>query len=413
MKEKMVMKRPKKFFWYALFMLAVVSLLLTSTVYGGGKNKMEYLYDVNDAITLIPQVYKMNSSSSLSLFPVPFDNAVGTNDIANAVTIFSFPGGKLGQNNYFRRALDDIQGGGTYLPVIAQDLIGFGQTRVFYLFNFKTKAAEEYRIVYSIEETIEQIAIADAQSRRFIFEIQENKRGSVDAWDFTNKLQLIDLFTKEIKLLKKIDIGVGSTWATAYDRVFLWYFKKQEMQVLDMNLAASNHPLVDAIKRVKDKVDFSRFALPAMLPFAILYGGDYGSTYISWGDGRDKTPKLLISGIDQVSFSPDGKWVSFRKYINSQQERTYIMPISEKYPNYLGSPILLMKDYFNPKNCAWTTNPISFVGSDSKLHRWELTKVAQRSIMGEDADKFDTFHDYIVAKDLEKLTKEKKQGLGK
>lgn len=413
MKERPNRKHLKKKFCVTLFALAVVSLLSTTTIYGGGKNKMEYLYDCKDAITLTPQVYKMNASSSLSLFPVPFDNAVGTNDITNAVTIISFPNGKLDQENYFRKALDDIQGGGTYLPVISQDLIGFGQTRVFYLFNFKTKTAEEYRIVYSIDATIEQIAIADAQRRRFIFEIQEHKRGSVDVWDFTNSLHLIDLYGKQLNLLKKMLKGVGSIWATAYDRVFLWYFTEKEVEVFDMNLESSNHPLADALKRNKNKVDFSRLAPHPTLPFAILYGGDYGSTYISWGEGRDKTPKLLLSGVDQVSFSPDGKWISFRKYIHSRQENTYLMPVSEKYPNYLGSPILLMKNYFNAKNCAWTTNPTSFVGSDSRLHRWELTKVAQRSIMGEDADKYPTFHDYIVAKDLVKLTKEKKQGLGK
>ncbi len=45
------------------------------------------------------------------------------------------------------------------------------------------------------------------------------------------------------------------------------------------------------------------------------------------------------------------------------------------------------------------------------LFRWELTKEAQKSMMGDGYDKYETFHDWIVAKDLEKLTKEKKQGL--
>lgn len=90
------------------------------------------------------------------------------------------------------------------------------------------------------------------------------------------------------------------------------------------------------------------------------------------------------------------------------------MPVSEKYPNYLGSPILLVKERFNPKGCTWANNPTSFVadGLDG-LYRWELTKEAQKSMMGDDFDKYPTFHDWVVAKDLEKLTREKKQGLGK
>ncbi len=69
-------------------------------------------------------------------------------------------------------------------------------------------------------------------------------------------------------------------------------------------------------------------------------------------------------------------------------------------------------NYFDPPYFAWTNNPISFVGSDRSLYKWELTKEAQKSLMGNDADKYPTFHYYIVAKDLEKLAKEKKQGLG-
>lgn len=88
--------------------------------------------------------------------------------------------------------------------------------------------------------------------------------------------------------------------------------------------------------------------------------------------------------------------------------KTYLMPVSEKYPNYLGSPILLANDYFDAGHFAWTTNPISFVGSSlSKLYRWELTNGAHP-----ESDK-PTFHDYIVEKDLEKMTREKKQGLGR
>jgi hypothetical protein len=51
---------------------------------------------------------------------------------------------------------------------------------------------------------------------------------------------------------------------------------------------------------------------------------------------------------------------------------------------------------------------IAFLGSSlSKLYRWELTNEAHP-----ESDK-PTFHDYIVEKDLAKLTREKRQGLGR
>jgi len=88
------------------------------------------------------------------------------------------------------------------------------------------------------------------------------------------------------------------------------------------------------------------------------------------------------------------------------------MPVSEKYPNYLGSPIKLLEEAFGRRsinnNAAWTTNPISYVGSyRNTLYRWELTRDAYPEAGDMD------LHDYIVQKDLEKLTREKQQGLGR
>jgi hypothetical protein len=71
---------------------------------------------------------------------------------------------------------------------------------------------------------------------------------------------------------------------------------------------------------------------------------------------------------------------------------------------------LLVKERFNPKSCTPTHNTAD--GLDG-LYHWELTKEAYKSLMGDDFDKYPTFHDWVVAKDLEKLTREKKQGLGK
>lgn len=145
------------------------------------------------------------------------------------------------------------------------------------------------------------------------------------------------------------------------------------------------------------------------LPFAILSGGEKDEVLISWGIGRDKTPINIFgesTTVKQFSFSPDGKWLVFQKNF-PEPKMTYLLPVSEKYPNYLGTPILLLDNYFNPNNCGWTTNPISFVGASSdKLYRWELTKEAHPWI-----DK-PTLHDYVVDYDLEKMKKEKQQGAG-
>ena len=395
-------------------MLVIISLLSTTAVYGGGKNKMEPLYDAENAITLNPQIYKIDARSSISLFPVPFDNAVGTNDLKNAITVISFHKEKLDVENHFRSLLDDMRGGGTFLPVILPDTIAFGQTRRFLMFNFKTGGHKYYRLFPSIDEKIENIAIADARKNLFLVEAEGLNRHSEDHNDGTFYLHLFDLSGDNVKLVGKIDIGTGSIWTVAQDHVFLWYFNKKIIVVYDNNLEPARHPLGDLINKNKDRLNFTRIVIHPTLPFAILYGGgNTPDTLLSWGEDRDRAPKTILKITDYFSFSPDGKWVTFEQFINLDEKRTYLMPISEKYPNYLGSPILLVIERFNPKGCTWTKYPTSFVadGLDG-LYRWELTKEAQKPIIGNDADKYPNFHDYIVAMDLEKLSKEKKQGLG-
>lgn len=399
----------KKKIALALSALAIVILLSITTIYGGGGKKMEPVDTKTKEINeLAPKIYEVGASMSLSLFPVPQDNAVGTNDHADAITIISFPKGKLEMDNYFRKAVNDVRGSGIYLPVIGESLIGFGQMRRFLLYDFKDKAHAEYEIEISIEKSIEQIEIAEAARRRFIFEINEFDRHSESIEDSTYFLELFDLSGKEPNLLRKVEIGKGITWTVAYGRVFLWFFDTKKMIVSDLNLEPSRHPLADVINQNKNRVDFTWMVPHPFLPFAILAGAQKYETVISWDEGRAKTPQRLPSNGTQFSFSPDGKWVTFQKedYV-LDKKMTYIMPVSEKYPNYLGTPILLIDKYFHARSSTWTKNPVSFVTSDGDIYRWELTNEAHP-----ESDK-PTFHEYVVEKDLERLAKERKHGSGK
>jgi hypothetical protein len=383
---------------------ACLGVVLFSAI-AHGADKMEPLYNLSEAKPLKPEVYNIGTDSLLSLFPVPQDNSIGTNDLNNAITILSFNKGKIKKDQYFKNAFDKVGGGGTFIPVIASDTIGFGQVRRFVTYNFRTKTHQRYRIVASLDETIYAIAIANAQQRHFIFEIKEYDRKSENPSDKTFNLQLIDLSNKEPRLIKGLNIGNATTWSVAFEKIFLYDLEKEQLKVLTTDFEPSQHPLADVIKRNKGNIRFTRIHPHPYLPFAILSGGRNGSMYISWGINRDSSPLPLFSRAKQFSFSPDGKWVTFKKTFDLDTEKTYLMPISEKYPNYLGTPILLLNNYFDPNNCCWTTNPISFVGSDGEIYRWELTKEAHP-----ESDKA-SFHDHIVEHDLAKLTKEKSQGL--
>lgn len=400
-----------------ILLVFISMLLVPQTTFAHGDKQMEPIYDLKDTTALHAQTFKngrlFSSYKQISLFPVPQANTVGTNDMGNAITLISFPKGSVSFEKYFRHA-DDISGGGKYLPPVSDDLIGFGQVRVFHMFDFKKKLHREYRIVFPFTQYIDNVAIADARQRHFIFEIESQKENPKNSFDVDKHLLLIDLSGDKTSIIKEVYKEPGTVWTTTKDRILLYRIRKQKLWVYDMNLEPAHHPLEDVMKKYmnilnpeKDEIGFSRIRLHPTLPFAILYGGYRGSTYINWSSDRDTLPHLLIDYTTDFTFSPDGKWVVFQKDY-PEPAKTYLMPISEKYPHYLGSPIHLSNVSFNIGKFAWTTNPTAVVGSHlDKLYRWDLENrdFPEKGKM--------SFHDYVVREDLKKLTKEKRQGLAK
>ena len=178
--------------WITLSLLVIGSCLFSTNSFGG--NKMEPLYNINEASQLKPQEFKPGGglfgtgwmtagASNISLFPVPQANSVGTNSIHNAITLISFPGKRMSMDNYFKNAVDDIRGGGIYIPIISKDVIGLGQVRRFMTFDFKKKIHRKHRIAMSISEDIKKIAVADVRQNLFLFEIEGHRGKSLDAWD--------------------------------------------------------------------------------------------------------------------------------------------------------------------------------------------------------------------------------------
>ena len=368
---------------------------------------MQELYDVTQARSLKPEIYPFPSGITPSMIPVPQDNTIATNDLRNAITLVSFHKGKLKTDHYFHDAYDQIRGGGTFLPVFSGDTIGFGQSRRFMLFNFRNRRHEHYRVAPSLEETIQRIAVADGPMRHFIFEIKEYDRNSTSHRDFNSKLMRLSLNDGEIRTVWEVPRKIGNVWSVVDDKIFLWRFRHNTLQVVNMMFEPAHHPLADVISRHKEKLSFVWIHSHPTLPFAVLAGGKYGSTVISWNADKVTNPLRLFSEAKQFSFSPDGKWLTFKKVLGMNSEATYLMPVSEKYPNYLGSPILLMDRSFQDRCANWTHNPTAFVAtSRDELFRWELTREAYP-----EAGEMD-LHDYIVRKDLENLTREKRQGLG-
>ena len=399
-----------------ILMIAVSNGLFLTNSYGG--KKMIDLYDIKQAAVLKPQIFEATGGlfgtnlfggyTNVNLFPIPLANSVGTTQMGNAITEISFSsflGRRISFDRHFKNAVKNMDVSEVFMPQITKDVIGIGQPRKFTLYDFKKKIQRTFTITPDISETISKAVVVDAKQNLFLFEISGHTGNSPSPWDISSSLLLMDLNGVEARLVKEMPVERYFMWSVVGDKNFLYRNKTQQLRVVDMNLEPSHHPLVDIIKKHKDEINFSKIYAHPTLPFAILHWGYSGAVFISWEEGRNKTPHLLIETAKQFLFSPDGKWLSFRDKISDQ---TYVMPVSEKYPHYLGSPIQIADDYFDDDNYAWTTNPISFVGcSGTEIYRCDLENqdFPEKGKM--------SFHDYVVQEDLIKLTREKRQGLGK
>jgi len=226
--------------WLYFTLISIILFSTNAIAHGGSQMEPSYLYEIQDftsAQSLEPRIFTIGGGlfggyRNVSVFPVPFDNAVGSNDMGNAITIISFPKGKIDYDRYFRNAADDMSGGGEFVSQTAKDILGYGQVRRFLLFDFKKKLHREYRIVFPITQYIEKIALADSERKRFLFEIESQKRNAKEPFDSNNFLQLIDLSDDKHKVIKEVFKPAGTIWTTTKERVFLYHILEKKLQVL-------------------------------------------------------------------------------------------------------------------------------------------------------------------------------------
>ena len=80
----------------------VIIVYLPITNAFGGNAKMEPLYDLNEVtMNIPPQINRIGASISYSLFSVPQDNAVGTNDHTECHHDYFFPKRENGNGESF------------------------------------------------------------------------------------------------------------------------------------------------------------------------------------------------------------------------------------------------------------------------------------------------------------------------
>jgi len=339
-----------------------------------------------------------------SIFPVPVENAVGTNVIDFAITLLRFEGDKIHYEQLIK-GHPGASAGGLYshCPVFDKEWIAYGQSRGFSLFNIKTKQFVDHTPYPQLEKRITAVAPVTSQPFTFLIQIE---RGNTPVDDRVLQIVRFDLKGNFEVLAELEQIGrhygeKGEPWCFS-ERTFINYNRKDTLlEAFDLNFKPVQHPLCSLFNnRKKDDIDISRlnsFIAHPKLPFAILkeYIEGQGSRIwlLRWNQNEKEEIFLELIGqklsvfsdikkliATHFEFSPDGKWLVFRDGSEEPKNPMFIaMPVDEDEKYFLGKPKMLgkvLRKNAGPVSSAWIEEPLSYVVSDGMvLYKWELNNL--------------------------------------
>jgi hypothetical protein len=347
----------------------------------------------------IPQPIMYPSPDNLlsALFAVPFNNAVGTNWLNNAITILHLEPDGIKFQEVRRSFLGQVSGAELSFTSPCDDSwIGYAQTRRFVLFNVKNGDFVKHTIGENLGETIRKIAVVDGSKKKFILDVEYLADKHAKSEGLREKsirfIRLYDLSGQEPIKLRELEfdfmdscnpwyIGQGYLWLLNYDSMAI--------NIYNMNLQpVEKHPFIEEYKKFgKFYKEMSGIAVHPSLPFVVLDGISQNklriSSIASWRDPDQPTIVPFLGFhkdgmFDYIGFSPDGKWLLARgrppKSVEGDEKAYYYaFPVSEKYPLFLGQPKCLGKimekgiDYPSETASCWTTNPTSYVTTTGKI----------------------------------------------
>ena len=336
-----------------------------------------YVLDRGKASVLQPQTFPLKESIN-NIFAVSVDNALGTNDLDNAITLIKFDKDRM---QYEVRSKDFLKyvGGGdlTFLPVFSADTIGYAQTRRFILFNIKENSFQQYMISGDFDDTIMNVAVIDAERKYFLFEIRH-----IVSYDSIEKiLKIVELGTVTDRLVSSLKIGETDIWAVIDKKIFV--FRGNRLEVFDSNFQPMKHPLVSLFNEKAKKMawDLIQLYLHPYLPFAVFVENGRKVSVATWNNNH-KEPQLFRlfenTASRSYTFSPNGEWLIFVDVV-PRPPRYFLMPVNPELPYYLGRPIMLGKAPF-VFSTAWIANPLSFIVSEgNRLLKWTLSEKGEKA----------------------------------
>lgn len=340
------------------------------------------------------------------IFAVPVENAVGTNDLNNAITLLRFHGDKIEYDLVRKDFLDNVSGGDfCYLPVFDEEWIGYSQTRGFLLFNVKNGSFKDHIPYTKSHLYITDVRPFPASPFTFIFQVC---RGHAPKDDRLFQLLKFDLkgnyeLLNEIEQIGRHPIGWVEPWLIQNKTLIMYNEEKKRLEAYDADLKPSSHPFCILFNDL-DQLDIEfrdlyELVIHPTLPFALLIestGGEGNKVWLAkWNNAKseEKFIEIISQKLSMFSdvkkliasdfqFSPKGDWLVFRDKSELTGNPLFVaMPIDESEEYFLGKPKILgkvMREFETPTSTCWISEPLSFVVSDGMvLYKWELENLSR------------------------------------
>ncbi len=158
-------------FWLSLllFLCCATNKLPKEEIEG---MKSHYLLEYGKKPDLWPLIVGLKEDV-YSIFPVPVENAVGTNVINSAITLIRFKGDKIQYDHLIKDHFGASAGGlFSHPPVFDSEWIAYGQSRGFMIFNTKTHVFLDHIPYPKMELRITDVRVIPTQPFTFIIQVE-------------------------------------------------------------------------------------------------------------------------------------------------------------------------------------------------------------------------------------------------
>ena len=208
----------------------------------------------------------------MNIFSVPVENAVGTNDINNAITLLRFNKDQVEYDEVRRNFIDGVGSGDKYYPgIFSNEWIGYTQTRGFLLFNLKDKSFADHIPIQLVKQRFSDVKVLDGNKLQFVFHVHQAYYP-----EGIRYLRLIEFDGKgnfhilsEIKTGKD-EISYSEPWALQNKTIFIYNNDSIKVTAYDINFKPVSHPYCDLFNSLKEFRCLDQLTMHPSLPIAIL-----------------------------------------------------------------------------------------------------------------------------------------------